>query len=142
MKLFKKPNSKFYWYDFTSRGCRYRGSTQETKLVTWSTRVVTTPIARSNLYTGYTESVEKLRDPATVAALEWYGGDIAPYAIPNFRLDYAPVDSVVPRSWWRSVARPWRALEGGQRRPASSGSNNSLPKGFELLRENEEFEPG
>ena len=33
MKLFKKPNSKFYWYDFTARGCRYRGSTEETKSV-------------------------------------------------------------------------------------------------------------
>jgi YHS domain-containing protein len=30
VKLFKKPNSKFYWYDFTVRGRRYRGSTQET----------------------------------------------------------------------------------------------------------------
>jgi hypothetical protein len=33
VKLFKKSNSKFYWYDFTVRGCRYRGSTQETKSV-------------------------------------------------------------------------------------------------------------
>ena len=33
MKLFRKPKSKFYWYDFTVRGCRYRGSTQETKTV-------------------------------------------------------------------------------------------------------------
>ena len=33
MKLFRKPNSKFYWYDFTVRGRRYRGSTQETKSV-------------------------------------------------------------------------------------------------------------
>ena len=33
MKLFKKPKSKFYWYDFTVRGRRYRGSTQETKSV-------------------------------------------------------------------------------------------------------------
>ena len=33
MKLFTKPNSKFYWYDFTVRGFRYRGSTQETKSV-------------------------------------------------------------------------------------------------------------
>ena len=33
MKLFKKPKSKFYWYDFTVRGCRYRASTQETKSV-------------------------------------------------------------------------------------------------------------
>ena len=31
MKLFRKPNSRFYWYDFTVRGRRYRGSTQETK---------------------------------------------------------------------------------------------------------------
>ncbi len=80
------------------------GFDDQGKLVAWSTRVVTTPIARSNLYTGYTESVETLKDPPTVAALEWYGADIAPYAIPNFRLDYAPADSVVPRSWWRSVA--------------------------------------
>lgn len=33
MKLFRKPKSKFYWYDFTVRGCRYRQSTQETKSV-------------------------------------------------------------------------------------------------------------
>ena len=33
MKLFKKAKSKFYWYDFTVRGRRYRGSTQETKSV-------------------------------------------------------------------------------------------------------------
>ncbi len=31
MKLFKKKKSKFYWYDFTIRGERYRGSTEETK---------------------------------------------------------------------------------------------------------------
>jgi len=31
VKLFRKPNSRFYWYDFTVRGRRYRGSTQETK---------------------------------------------------------------------------------------------------------------
>jgi hypothetical protein len=33
VKLFKKPKSKFYWYDFAVRGRRYRGSTQETKSV-------------------------------------------------------------------------------------------------------------
>ena len=32
-KMFKKPNSKFYWYDFMVRGHRYRGSTQETRSV-------------------------------------------------------------------------------------------------------------
>jgi integrase len=31
VKLFKKPKSKFYWYDFTVRGQRYRGSTNEAK---------------------------------------------------------------------------------------------------------------
>ena len=33
MRLFKKPKSKFYWYDFRVRGRRYRGSTQETRSV-------------------------------------------------------------------------------------------------------------
>lgn len=33
MKLFRKPKSKFYWYDFTVRGRRYRGSTEETRVV-------------------------------------------------------------------------------------------------------------
>ena len=33
VKLFKKPKSRFYWYDFTVRGRRYRASTQETKSV-------------------------------------------------------------------------------------------------------------
>jgi hypothetical protein len=31
VKLFKKANSRFYWFDFTVRGQRYRGSTRETK---------------------------------------------------------------------------------------------------------------
>jgi site-specific recombinase XerD len=31
--LFRKQKSKFYWYDFTVRGHRYRGSTNETKAV-------------------------------------------------------------------------------------------------------------
>lgn len=30
VKLFRKKNSKFFWYDFTVRGERYRGSTEET----------------------------------------------------------------------------------------------------------------
>jgi integrase len=33
VKLFRKPKSKFYWYDFTVRGQRHRGSTQESKAV-------------------------------------------------------------------------------------------------------------
>jgi len=30
VELFRKNNSKYYWYDFALRGERYRGSTKET----------------------------------------------------------------------------------------------------------------
>jgi len=70
----------------------------------WSTRIVTTPIAGTNLYTGMKDSPEALEDPKTVAALEWFGADVAPYAVPNLRVEYLPVHSDVPRSWWRSVS--------------------------------------
>ncbi|MGA8672703.1 MAG: hypothetical protein WB679_22700, partial [Terracidiphilus sp.] len=30
MELFRKNKSKYYWYDFTVRGARLRGSTKET----------------------------------------------------------------------------------------------------------------
>jgi len=33
VKIFKKQKSRFYWFDFTVRGQRYRGSTGETKAV-------------------------------------------------------------------------------------------------------------
>jgi integrase len=33
VELFEKKNSKFYWYDFTVRGKRYRGSTKQTTQV-------------------------------------------------------------------------------------------------------------
>jgi integrase len=33
VKIFKKAKSRFYWFDFTVRGQRYRGSTGETKAV-------------------------------------------------------------------------------------------------------------
>jgi isoquinoline 1-oxidoreductase subunit beta len=74
------------------------------RLVAWTTRIVTTPIVLTNVYTGMTDSPAALKDPATVAKLEWFGGDIAPYDVPNFRLDYVPARSAVPRSWWRSVS--------------------------------------
>ena len=32
MELLRKKDSKFYWYDFTVRGQRYRGSTKETNI--------------------------------------------------------------------------------------------------------------
>jgi hypothetical protein len=33
VKIYKKSKSRFYWFDFTVRGQRYRGSTGETKAV-------------------------------------------------------------------------------------------------------------
>jgi site-specific recombinase XerD len=44
VKLFRKPKSKYYWYDFTVRGRRYRGSTQETK-ATRATKVASLKLA-------------------------------------------------------------------------------------------------
>jgi isoquinoline 1-oxidoreductase beta subunit len=74
------------------------------RLTAWSNRLVTTPIAATNLYTDVAvETPQALRDPETVAGLEWFGSDVAPYAIANVLVDYAPAESVVPRSWWRGV---------------------------------------
>jgi isoquinoline 1-oxidoreductase beta subunit len=80
------------------------------KLSAWHTRIVSTPIAATNLYTDQVETPENLHDPATVAALEWFGADVEPYSMPHHRIDYAPVESVVPRSWWRSVSSSYTAF--------------------------------
>jgi hypothetical protein len=46
VKLFKKSKSRFYWFDFTVRGQRYRGSTGETKAVK-ATKVASMKLARA-----------------------------------------------------------------------------------------------
>ena len=46
MKLFKKTKSRFYWFDFTVRGHRYRGSTGETKAVR-ATKVASIKLAQA-----------------------------------------------------------------------------------------------
>lgn len=46
MKLFKKAKSRFYWFDFTVRGQRYRGSTSETKAVR-ATKVASMKLAQA-----------------------------------------------------------------------------------------------
>jgi hypothetical protein len=46
VKLFKKTKSRFYWFDFTVRGQRYRGSTGETKAVR-ATKVASMKLARA-----------------------------------------------------------------------------------------------
>jgi hypothetical protein len=45
VKLFRKAKSRFYWFDFTVRGQRYRGSTGETKAVR-ATKVASMKLAR------------------------------------------------------------------------------------------------
>jgi isoquinoline 1-oxidoreductase beta subunit len=73
-------------------------------IAAWSHRIVSTPI-RSVF-----DSTEKLKDPKHVASQELDGADDLPYVVPNYRADYAPADSVVPRAWWRSVAASFNAF--------------------------------
>jgi hypothetical protein len=46
VKLFKKAKSRFYWFDFTVRGQRYRGSTGETKAAR-ATKVASMKLAQA-----------------------------------------------------------------------------------------------
>ena len=46
VKLFRKSKSRFYWFDFTMRGQRYRGSTGETKAVR-ATKVASIRLAQA-----------------------------------------------------------------------------------------------
>jgi isoquinoline 1-oxidoreductase subunit beta len=65
----------------------------------WSHRIVSTPIRP------VFDSEEALKDPKHIASGEVADAAMLPYAVQNFRLEYAPVRSVVPRGWWRSKAR-------------------------------------
>lgn len=107
--------------------------------VAWLTRVVTTPIAATNLYTDRVETPEGLRDPATIAALEWFGADVTPYAIANCRIDYAPLKSRVPRSWLRGVSSSYTpfAKECFIDELAHRAGRDPLQFRLELLPENE-----
>jgi isoquinoline 1-oxidoreductase beta subunit len=82
-----------YSYHRMSGGLDARGA-----LTAWSHRIVSTPIR------AVFDSPEELKDPKHVASQELSGAKVIPYQTANFRLDYAPVHSVVPRAWWRSVA--------------------------------------
>jgi hypothetical protein len=46
VKLFRKTKSRFYWFDFTVRGQRYRGSTGESKAVR-ATKVASIKLAQA-----------------------------------------------------------------------------------------------
>ncbi len=73
-------------------------------LLAWSHRAVPTPIRP------VFDSPAVLKDPKRVASQELTGADMLPYAAPNVRLDYVPVQSAVPRAWWRSVGNSFNAF--------------------------------
>ncbi len=70
------------------------------RIAAWWYREVTTPISTV------------FHDPAKPQApkdVEDRNGE-TPYDAANFRADYAPVLSVVPRAWWRSVSSPFQCF--------------------------------
>ncbi len=76
---------------------RLAGDVDESGNITaWWHRVVSTPIRP------VFDSPEKLT-PQRIASQE-RGSDVNLYGASNFRVDYFPVESAVPRAWWRSVA--------------------------------------
>lgn len=81
---------------------RFTGGIDERgRVAAWSHRIVCTPIRP------YFDSPESLRDPAHSAEV---GGADPPYSCANVRIDFAPVRSVVPRAWWRSVESSFMAF--------------------------------
>jgi isoquinoline 1-oxidoreductase beta subunit len=71
----------------------------EGNITNWSHRIVSTPIR------AIFDPPEKLKDPKAVASADVV--DSIPYRAQNCHIDYAPVLSVVPRAWWRSVSAPF-----------------------------------
>jgi isoquinoline 1-oxidoreductase subunit beta len=74
----------------------------EGNIVAWSQRIVSTPIR------AVFDSPELLKDPKHVASYDVI--DSIPYQALHYRSDYAPVLSVVPRAWWRSVSAPFHVF--------------------------------
>ena len=74
----------------------------EGNIVAWSQRIVSTPIR------AVFDSAELLKDPKHVASYDVI--DSIPYQALHYRSDYAPVLSVVPRAWWRSVSAPFHVF--------------------------------
>jgi len=73
------------------------GLDENGEITAWSHRVVSTPIR------AVFDPPNSLKDPRHVAQQELGGADTLPYGVPNFRLDFAPLQSAVGRAWWRSV---------------------------------------
>jgi len=61
------------------------------EIVTWRHRIASVPIGP------YWDKKSKPEDSEIGSAI------FLPYAMQNFRIEYAPADSGVPRAWWRSV---------------------------------------
>lgn len=80
------------------------GLDEQNNIVAWSHRVISTPIR------AVFDPPEKLKDPKHVASQELGGADILPYAASSFRVDYVPIQSAVPRAWWRSVSHSFNAF--------------------------------
>ncbi len=74
----------------------------EGNILAWSQRIVSTPIR------AVFDSPELLKDPKHVASYDVT--DSIPYQALHYRSDYAPVLSVVPRAWWRSVSAPFHVF--------------------------------
>ena len=82
---------------------RLAGSLDDAGNITaWSHRIVSTPIR------AVFDSPESLKDPKHVARADII--DSIPYQAAHSRFDYAPVLSVVPRAWWRSVSSPFQVF--------------------------------
>ncbi|MGO8792351.1 MAG: molybdopterin cofactor-binding domain-containing protein, partial [Terriglobia bacterium] len=65
----------------------------------WSWRTVSTPIRAV-----FDDPEWLQQDPKHLAHQDIDLSDLLPYEARSYRSDYAPVHSVVPRAWWRSVS--------------------------------------
>lgn len=73
------------------------------RILAWSHRIVSTPIR------AVFDPPEKLT-PKRLAMQEVGGADVVPYSPANLYVDYVPVQSGVPRAWWRSVEHLFNGL--------------------------------
>src|SRR5579872_4631186 len=90
-----------FQHDFYRQCFGYRLSgalDDQGNIAAWSWRTVSTPIRP------VFDPPESLKDPKNVASQEIDSDDSFPYRTLSYRSDYAPVHSVVPRAWWRSVS--------------------------------------